>query len=103
MFLPSRPITDMPFETKQDVLDWYERQPRTLTPEFVDSIDWRGVRDHELDERLVPVLFYMRDVETLTDMYYHELRPHADRTRPCHQQIYGTLGHRRADARRAAK
>lgn len=64
----------MPFETKQEVLDWYERQPRTLTPEFLESIDWKSVREHPIDERLVPVLFYMRDVETLTDMYYHELR-----------------------------
>ena len=64
----------MPFETKQEVLAWYERQPRTLTPEFVDSIDWKSIRNFELDESLIPVLFYMRDVETLTDMYYQELR-----------------------------
>jgi hypothetical protein len=64
----------MPFETKKEVLDWYERQERTLTPEFIDSIPWNEVRDHPLDESLVPVLFYMRDVETLTDMYYAELR-----------------------------
>ena len=64
----------MPFETKQEVLDWYERQSRTLTPEFLDSIDWKSIRNYEIDERLVPVLFYMRDVETLTDMYYRELR-----------------------------
>jgi len=64
----------MPFETKQEVLAWYERQPRTLTPEFLDSVDWKSVREYPLEERLVPVLFYMRDVETLTDMYYQELR-----------------------------
>ncbi|MBV9215429.1 MAG: ferritin-like domain-containing protein [Acidobacteria bacterium] len=64
----------MVFETKKDVLDWYERQERTLTPKYVSAIDWAGVRSHSLDEKLVPVLFYMRDVETLTDMYYRELR-----------------------------
>src|ERR1043166_3795958 len=47
----------MPFETKQEVLDWYERQPRTLTPEFLDSIDWKNVREHTIDDRLVPVLY----------------------------------------------
>jgi hypothetical protein len=64
----------MPFESKKDVLDWYERQDRTLTPEFIDSIPWNEIRDSPLDESLVPVLFYMRDVESLTDMYYAELR-----------------------------
>lgn len=64
----------MAFETKRDVLEWYERQPRTLTPEFLSSIPWNEVRDHELPMRLVPVLLYMRDVESLTDMYYRELR-----------------------------
>ena len=64
----------MPFESKKDVLDWYERQERTLTPEFIGSIPWNKVRDFPLDEALVPVIFYMRDVESLTDMYYAELR-----------------------------
>jgi len=64
----------MPFESKKEILDWYERQDRTLTPEFIDSIAWDEVADHPLDESLVPVLFYMRDVESLTDMYYAELR-----------------------------
>jgi hypothetical protein len=63
----------MRFETNRDVLDWYERQPRALTPEFISSIPWDKVKDHPFDERYVPVLFYMRDVETLTDMYHREL------------------------------
>lgn len=63
----------MVFETNRDVLEWYERQPRALTPEFISSIPWREVKDHQLDERLIPILFYMRDVETLTDMYHREL------------------------------
>ena len=64
----------MTFETNKDVLDWYERQERSLTPEFLESIPWDKVRDHPLDERFVPVLYYMRDVEVLTDMYHQELR-----------------------------
>jgi hypothetical protein len=63
----------MNFETNRDVLDWYERQPRALTPEFISSIPWEKVKDDHLDERFVPVLLYMRDVETLTDMYHREL------------------------------
>ena len=64
----------MSFETNKEVLDWYERQPRTLTKEFISNINWRDVRNHPLDEKFIPVLLYMRDVETLTDVYYEELR-----------------------------
>ncbi len=63
----------MTFETNRDVLEWYERQPRTLTPEFISSIPWHEVKSHELDHRFVPVLLYMRDVETLTDMYHRQM------------------------------
>ena len=64
----------MTFETNRDVLNWYERQPRTLTKEFIENIAWRDVKNYPLDARFVPVLMYMRDVEALTDMYYRELR-----------------------------
>ena len=64
----------MIFETKQDILNWYEKQPRALSDEFISNIPWHEVRNHPLDPRLVPVLTYMRDVETLTDMYYRELQ-----------------------------
>ncbi len=64
----------MNFETKKDVLDWYEKQPRTLTKEFIGKINWSEVKKHPLDKRFIPVLLYMRDVETLTDVYYEELR-----------------------------
>jgi hypothetical protein len=64
----------MSFETKKEVLDWYERQPRTLTDEFIANIAWKDVKNYELSENLVPVLLYMRDVEVLTDMYYREMR-----------------------------
>jgi hypothetical protein len=63
----------MKFETTKDVLNWYEKQERTLTPQFISSIPWDRVKDHPLDSRLIPVLLYMRDVETLTDMYHREL------------------------------
>jgi hypothetical protein len=63
----------MKFETTSDVLYWYEKQDRTLTPEFISSIPWSEVKEHPLDKRLIPVLLYMRDVETLTDMYHREL------------------------------
>lgn len=64
----------MTFETNRDVLNWYEKQPRTLTKEFINNIDWKDVKNHPLDKKFVPVLMYMRDVEVLTDMYYAELR-----------------------------
>ena len=64
----------MAFDSNKDVLDWYEGQERALTPEFISSIPWDKVRDTPFDERFVPVLFYMRDVETLTDMYHRELQ-----------------------------
>ena len=64
----------MNFETNRDVLDWYEKQPRTLTKEFIGGIDWSSVGKHPVDEKFIPVLLYMRDVETLTDVYYEELR-----------------------------
>ncbi len=63
----------MTFETNRDVLEWYERQPRSLTPGFIAAIPWHDIKDHPLAERFVPVLLYMRDVETLTDMYHREL------------------------------
>jgi hypothetical protein len=62
------------FETDKEILGWYERQPRALTNEFVSSIPWRDVGNHELNPAFVPVLLYMRDVEYFTEMYYRELR-----------------------------
>jgi hypothetical protein len=64
----------MSFETKKEVLEWYEKQPRAVTDEFIGKIAWKDVRHYEISEKLVPVLVYMRDVEVLTDMYYRELR-----------------------------
>lgn len=64
----------MNFETKQEVLDWYENQPRALTDQFMRDIPWDKVKDHPFDPRFIPVVQYMRDVETLTDMYHRELQ-----------------------------
>src|SRR5215210_1563804 len=64
----------MIFETKQEVLDWYENQPRALTDEFIANIPWDEIRKHRFDSKFIPVLQYMRDVEVLTDMYHRELR-----------------------------
>ena len=61
------------FETDKEVLDWYERQPRALSKEYVNNIRWKEVKDYPLNEAFVPVLFYMRDIEYFTDMYYTEL------------------------------
>jgi rubrerythrin len=62
------------FETDNEVLEWYERQPRALTKEYVANIRWNEIKDHPLDPAFVPVLVYMRDVEYFTDLYYRELR-----------------------------
>jgi hypothetical protein len=61
------------FETDKEVLDWYEKQPRALTRDFVDHIPWRDVSNHVLNPAFAPVLIYMRDIEYLTDIYYREL------------------------------
>lgn len=62
------------FETDKEVLDWYERQPRALSKEFVNSINWNDIKNHPLNPAFIPVLVYMRDIEYFTDMYYQELR-----------------------------
>lgn len=63
----------MMFETTEDVLDWYERQPRSLTKEFIDELPWHEVKDHPLDPRFIPVLLYMRDVEKFTEEYHNHM------------------------------
>ena len=56
------------FETDKEVLEWYERQPRALSKEYVNQIRWKDVSNYPLNEAFVPVLFYMRDIEYFTDM-----------------------------------
>jgi hypothetical protein len=62
------------FETDKEVLDWYERQPRALSKEYVNNIRWNEIKNHPVNPAFVPVLIYMRDIEYFTDMYYQELR-----------------------------
>ncbi len=61
------------FETERDVLAWYESKPRALDKEFINSVPWHEVAQHPLNPAFVPVLIYMRDVESFTDIYYKEL------------------------------
>jgi Fatty acid desaturase len=63
----------MIFETNNDVLQWYEKQPRAVTDDFVCNINWSDVKRFPLDKKFVPVLVYMRDVETLTEVYHQQL------------------------------
>ena len=62
------------FETDKEVLDWYERQPRALSKEYVNNIRWKQIKNYPINPAFVPVLIYMRDIEYFTDMYYQELR-----------------------------
>ncbi|MDP3771409.1 MAG: acyl-ACP desaturase [bacterium] len=64
----------MLFEHERDALAWYERQEPVCTPSFVASIPWSDVRRHELKMEFVPVIRYMRDVESFTTIYDAELR-----------------------------
>lgn len=68
------PGKSMAFETSKDVLDWYEKQDRTLTDEYIRDLPWDKVKDTPVDEKFIPVLLYMRDVEVLTEMYHRELQ-----------------------------
>jgi 1,2-phenylacetyl-CoA epoxidase catalytic subunit len=60
--------------TPEQILQEYDRRPRALTPEFVSRIPWPEVRRHPVSPEIARVLFYMRDIETLTDVYFAELR-----------------------------
>ncbi len=63
----------MGYKTDTDVLAWYESQPRALDEEFLRNISWREISNHELNPAFVPILVYMRDVESFTELYYDEL------------------------------
>lgn len=60
-------------QREEDILKWYQTQPRQLSKSFVDSIPWKEVTKYELGKKFIPVLVYMRDVEAFTDIYYKEL------------------------------
>ena len=38
------------FETDKEVLDWYEKQPRALSKEYVNSIKWNEIKNNDLKE-----------------------------------------------------
>lgn len=63
----------MLFEAEKDVLSWYESQERTLTKDFLDKIPWHEVKNHPIPEELLPVIFYMRDVEAFTPVYFEQM------------------------------
>lgn len=63
----------MLFEREEDALSWYESQERVLTKQFLETIPWNKVRQHELVPDFVPVITYMRDIEKYTAVYYDEL------------------------------
>lgn len=61
-------------ERQQEIYDWYAKEPRFLSKAFLDAIPWHEVRTHEVRPELVGILYYMRDVEKLTDVYFDELQ-----------------------------
>jgi rubrerythrin len=63
----------MIFETTEEALKWYEGEERVVTPEFIANIPWQEIKKHPISKSFLPVLKYMRDVETFTDMYYRQL------------------------------
>jgi rubrerythrin len=63
----------MMFTTPKEALDWFIKDERVLTPDFIAAIPWQEIRNHELDPVLVPIITYMRDVETYTTVYHKEM------------------------------
>ena len=84
-------------ETQEEVLSWYESQPRAVTKEFVNSVPWHEVKNHPLDPAFIPVLFYMRDVESYTDVYYRELMRTPTGKNPVIRQFMDRWGAEEAD------
>ena len=63
----------MIFKTEQEALEWFEKDQRILTDQFIQTIPWHEVKNHPVAENLIPVLRYMRDIEACTEVYYQEL------------------------------
>lgn len=61
------------FSSTLEAVNWYEAQGRILTKEYINTIPWEDVKNHELNKEFIPVLLYMRDVERFTEIYYREL------------------------------
>lgn len=60
-------------DRQRAILNSYEKSERFLNKEFLDTIDWDSVKNFPLDEKFIPVLVYMRDIEAFTDVYYQQL------------------------------
>lgn len=60
-------------EREAQILAKYQEMPRKLTKDFVNAIPWKEVSKYEIDDKFIPVLVYMRDIEAFTDIYYKEL------------------------------
>ncbi|OGL63155.1 hypothetical protein A3C09_02705 [Candidatus Uhrbacteria bacterium RIFCSPHIGHO2_02_FULL_47_44] len=63
----------MLFATAKDALNWYQSEDRVINKSFLDSVPWKDVTLHEIDKKFLPVLLYMRDIETMTEVYFEEL------------------------------
>ena len=57
----------------EEALARYEAEERVLTPAFVEAIPWHEARAHPLAPQFLKTLYYMRDVEKFTALYYEQL------------------------------
>ena len=64
----------MVFEHEDEAIAWFDGQERVLTPEFLKTIPWQEIKQHELAKEFLPVLLYMRDIEKSTEIYYAQLQ-----------------------------
>jgi hypothetical protein len=58
---------------EDQVLAQYNKNPRYLSKQFIDSIPWQEVKKYPLPEKFIPIILYMRDIEAFTDIYYKQL------------------------------
>lgn len=70
------------FTSESDVLRWYEGEPRVLTPEFCATVPWNETKRTPIDPTFIPVLQYMRDIETFTTLYRDQLMKSASGKNP---------------------
>lgn len=61
-------------ERLQSVFEWYDKEPRYLRGEVLESIPWHEVRNRQVPPEIIAVMYYFRDVEKLTDVYFRELQ-----------------------------
>lgn len=60
-------------DREDQVLTQYNKNPRYLSKQFIDSIPWGDVKKHPLPDKFIPIILYMRDIEAFTDIYYKQL------------------------------